>query len=353
MKEINPLKEKLNEHFQWNQARIAFLANFLVALISKETVNLVKIAKAFKGTSKPESSYKRIKRFLRSFSMDFEAVSKFLASFLPSDEKWLLCLDRTNWKFGKLDINILMLAVARKGVAIPLFWTFLGKRGNSNTQERIEIMERFLKVFGKDKIDCLTADREFVGAVWTAFLKNSGVPFRIRTKKDSLVPNAAGSRLMRIELLFRGLRVGEAMILRKPRTVFGLELWVVALRIRGDYVFLLTDENPGSALEDYKKRWEIETLFGCLKTRGFNLEDTHLQEYERISKLLALISIAFCWSHALGEWIVEAKPIKLKKHGRKAISVFRCGLDYLVNVFFNLVYKTQEFIFALKFLSRT
>ena len=32
-------------------------------------------------------------------------------------------------------------------------------------------------------------------------------------------------------------------------------------------------ENP---LGMYRRRWEIETLFGCLKTRGFRMEDTHM-----------------------------------------------------------------------------
>ena len=46
-------------------------------------------------------------------------------------------------------------------IAFPLFWQFLAKKGNSNTQERIELLSQFLKVVGSDKIDCLVADREF------------------------------------------------------------------------------------------------------------------------------------------------------------------------------------------------
>jgi len=36
-------------------------------------------------------------------------------------------------------------------------------------------------------------------------------------------------------------------------------------------------------------------LFGALKSRGFNLEDTHLKEPERLTRLLALLAIAFTW----------------------------------------------------------
>jgi hypothetical protein len=47
----------------------------------------------------------------------------------------------------------------------------------------------------------------------------------------------------------------------------------------------------------YGLRWEIETLFGCLKGRGFNLEDTRVVGYLRMKKLFVLPVIAFCWSH--------------------------------------------------------
>ena len=53
-------------------------------------------------------------------------------------------MDRTNWQWGKKNINILMLSITYKGIAIPLFWSLLDKKGNSNTSERIALMERFI-----------------------------------------------------------------------------------------------------------------------------------------------------------------------------------------------------------------
>jgi len=72
-----------------------------------------------------------------------------------------------------------------------------------------------------------------------------------------------------------------------------------------------------------------------MKTRGFNLEDTHMTNHERVSKLVAVLAIAFCWAHKVGDWLHEAKPIRLKSHERPAKSIFRYGFDqirrYLVN----------------------
>jgi hypothetical protein len=59
---------------------------------------------------------------------------------------------------------------------------------------------------------------------------------------------------------------------------------------------VVAERETETALSDYARRWEVETLFGCLKTRGFCLEATHVTEPERLRKLLALVALAFCWA---------------------------------------------------------
>ena len=71
-----------------------------------------------------------------------------------------------------------------------------------------------------------------------------------------------------------------------------------------------------------------------------------------MSKLLALLSLAMCWAVQTGEWLHQ-RPIKIKKHGRQAQSVFRYGLDYLRSVVTDLDLKHSEFLLSLQFLSRT
>jgi hypothetical protein len=52
-----------------------------------------------------------------------------------------------------------------------------------------------------------------------------------------------------------------------------------------------------------------------LKTRGFCLESTDLRDPERLSRMLALLSIALCWAFRIGEWTNQHKPIVLKNMG--------------------------------------
>ena len=62
-----------------------------------------------------------------------------------------------------------MLGVTYKVLAFPLLLKMLDKCENSNCKDRIDLINRFNKLFGTHCIDCLMADREFVG--------NGGIKF--------------------------------------------------------------------------------------------------------------------------------------------------------------------------------
>jgi hypothetical protein len=49
----------------------------------------------------------------------------------------------------------------------------------------------------------------------------------------------------------------------------------------------------------------------------------------------------------MGEWLHKQKPIPLKSHGRRAISIFRYGLDHLRGIFLNITQKLDEFYTAI------
>ena len=120
MKQPCPLEEALSEHLLWNQARIKFLAYFIEALLKVKTVNLTQVATAICGNACVDSKYKRVRRFLRHMIIDQGFIALIAVNILPVGKKnWVLTLDRTNWKFGKFHINILVLGLAYQGMAIP------------------------------------------------------------------------------------------------------------------------------------------------------------------------------------------------------------------------------------------
>ena len=54
-------------------------------------------------------------------------------------------MDRTNWQWGKKNINILMLSITYKGIAIPLFWSLLVQIGLDDLKKNMFILLYELK----------------------------------------------------------------------------------------------------------------------------------------------------------------------------------------------------------------
>jgi transposase len=205
-------------------------------------------------------------------------------------------------------------------------------------------MDLFLGIFGADKIECFLADREFIGKEWISYIIEKNIKFRIRTRNSTNISRANGGS-SHARNFFRSFPCNEAVQLDGKRKVFGLMLYVTGVRLsNGEYLIIISSD-PASVdqiLDDYKKRWEIETLFKALKSQGFDFESTHMVDRKKIDKLMAFLAIAFFFAHKTGEWLHEQKPIKIKSHKRKAISVFRYGLDHLREIFLNVAEKTNQ-----------
>jgi hypothetical protein len=268
----------------------------------------VNISNAFSREAKSDSSYKRIQRFLKSFFISEEMYARFVLKLLPLGQ-YYLTMDRTNWKFGSTDINILMIGVVHEGTAFPLFWKMLSKKGNSNTEERKEIIEKVINFLKKENIAGILADREFIGREWFSFLLKQQIPFCIRIRENFLIH---GSKKRSIKDLIRGLSPGGKLIFPQAIEVCGEKLFISGAWIGAEYCVVVSNQYHDNALETYMKRWGIEVLFGCLKSRGFCFEDTHMTDPDRISKLIALLCITFTCMHCIGEWQHSINPISIK-----------------------------------------
>lgn len=93
---------------------------------------------------------------------------------------------------------------------------------------------------------------------------------------------------------------------------------------------------PDKAQVLFKERWQVKSAYKALKSSGFNIEDTHLTDIERVIKLLSLVLIVFAWVYRAGIYLDTLKPIKIKKHGRRAKSLFKYGLNQIANLLFNI-----------------
>ena len=325
-----------------NLSRKKFMFALMCALIEKKSVRFDELAKVLNFDAKDASNKRRIQSFFSDFNLLMEQVALFIMLLVPM-RKFVLSLDRTNWKFGDQNFNILCLCIEYRGVGIPIYWEMLDKRGNSNESERIDLLRAFIKEVGKDRIACLTADREFIGEKWLKFLVKEGITFYIRIKSNFNVYDQQGNFIKKAgqlsgkygatfkkNVIINGVKVDiAAKKLTQSELKQQKQSQEKQLEIQEDkYLIVITNGDVDSALSIYKKRWSIEVFFQSVKSRGFNLEQTHLTSAERLGKLFGIVAMAFTWCLVVGVWKDEwVEQIPRTCNGYKTNSFFRVGLD--------------------------
>ena len=339
---INFLSSTLAGFFseKMNLARIKFFGLFISALCKVQTVCYEKLAIGFDSDAKVESSLRRIQRFMSEYVLDTDLIARFIFALLPHNPPYRLVMDRTNWKFGSTDINILVLAIVYKGVAFPLLFKMMPKFGNSSTQERIELMDHFIRLFGIDAIECLLADREFIGQHWLAYLNHLRISYHIRIRENFWVDIPRNGHRIKAFWLFNNLQNNQHAFYRPIVKVKGQMCYLSASKVfnkkgQPEFQIIVSFSKPEDANTLYKERWQVETAFKGLKSSGFNIEDTHLTDIDRIQKLFSLVLVAFTWVYKAGIYLDSLCPVKIKKHGRKAKSLFKYGLNYIANMLFS------------------
>ncbi|MFC0206581.1 transposase, partial [Novosphingobium soli] len=211
--------------------------------------------------------------------------------------------------------------------------------GNSSSAERIDLLGRLKAIFPDMKIAALTGDREFVGNVWMAWLERQKIPFVLRLKENQHVVRD-GHETWPIERIAQNLKRGEHTKLKgfcrlgSGGQASGPRVRLVIMRLKtGELLALATNGRPGLALARYRARWKIETLFANLKTRGFDLEATHITDPDKLETLLVIMTIAAALAAKAGAAAHQIRPIPVKKHGRQAVSIFALGLAILRKIF--------------------
>ena len=259
---IHTLKKALMQgSVSLTRHRMDLISGLVCALMQVRSVNLRKLACSLPGMAQIDSQYRRLQRFFSSGFSPAVFTELIVSKLVRPGQPQVLVMDRTHWKLGRTDLNLLCVGLVYQGVSIPLAYQSLQKPGNSHTDERKHLLTQ-VWAYLDARVCCLVADREFIGRDWFAFLLEQSVDFVIRLRGNTWLTLDDGRR--RYAATFNE-RMPRNTTRYYPQTTLynGLTLHLVCHRpARGERILLITNRTDlKQVLAVYGQRWAIETTF--------------------------------------------------------------------------------------------
>ena len=301
MESVSKILSHIDVYLSLGRGRLETIKALILGIISARSVNLKEVCARFEHGIE-SSNYRKVQYFFQKQNLNDAEVIRFIIEHLfAPHEQVTLAIDRTDWEFGKTRHNLLCISVLYKETAIPLMVLPLERKGNSSCEHRKEILKTLLSVVPARKIKALLGDREFIGDEWFQVLLENKIPFVMRVK-DNMIIGLTG----------KTGKIKELCVEQKPTDYGAVHIGTQLLQLHtiknDDNLIAVISHDVDNPLGLYKKRWGIETGFKCLKSNGFNLEDTHLRHGERIKTLVQICAIAMVLSFLATAYADEAIP---------------------------------------------
>ena len=333
-------------------------------MLAVQSTNLMKCArrmgKILGVPLKIETAYSRLLRFFQTGKglNILRGICLLVISTLCRNTECYLLLDRTNWEMGGRKINLLVIGLLYKDVFIPLVWKDLEKKGNSNTKERLNLIDQLLEWWQKSDVPLpqlyLAGDREFIGFLWLRGLEKRKVKFVMRIRANSKIilwykgkikDKKLGLKLIRRYLSWCGKDHVEAVL--EGDYIVKLSIFDNdSTRAKADFIYIMTNmDDIEMASIFYRKRYKIEVCFKHLKSCGFNLEDLKVEGGHKVDLVFGVLNVLYLMAIEKGivHFEKEPTPMKVFKHSTisnntyttPAKSIFNKGCEMLLDkVFF-------------------
>lgn len=305
----------------------------LIGIYLSGKVHLSLIANKIPGAAKLPSKVQRLRRLLLNRAIGvrtwYGPIAVELLESQAEHGSIRLIVDGSKVSFH---YQLLMVCIAYRRRAIPIAWTWVkGKRGHSSSIKQLALLNYVRTLMPKGVKVSIVGDCEF-GAV--ALLRKFDAwewEYVLRQKGNTLIDLTLHNHWQRFGDVVH--RAGQSTWLGRgfltEEHAYGTHL--LAHWKRGEKEpWLLATNLPTrrDALRAYRRRMWIEELLGDFKGHGFNLEDSHLRHFLRLSRLTLAVVLLYVWLLTVGSRAIKNGQRSLvDRVDRQDYSIFRIGYN--------------------------
>ena len=310
------------------------LAALISGIVGSRSSQIPSIATKIPDRAKPESRVKRMSRWLGNDEIKEEIYFLPYAEMLLHGlalETLVLVMDGSGVGRG---CCALMIHVIYRGRALPLAWVVRQcPKGHCPASLHIELVEFVRELIPEGTKVVFLGDGEFDGTDLQETMNNAGWWYACRTAKSTVA--TWEDMTFHLELLGSSIKRGMLIELKEvqfTRDAYG-PVMVLCCWAKGetDPLYLVSNMSVAEeAIKYYKKCFRIETFFSDQKSRGFNIQKSHLEDCQRLSRLLIASCLAYIWIVYLGSLCKSGgwQDI-IHRRNRCDLSLFRLGLQLL------------------------
>lgn len=278
-----------------------------------------------------ESRAVKVKRWLKSSYTDWEitffpCIAAVLACFIGQGKEMVFAIDGSEAGNG---CTALMISLNVGKRAIPICWLVRKcKKGHLPAKMHLELFTKLHGLLDGYPNVVVLGDGEFDNHEVIEACARWKWHFVFRTAKNtsifdgrdeyhigSLAPAPGESFMVVHDVAYTKDRHGVV-----NASVWHEKKW-------DEPIYLLSNfELSYDCARYYKNRWSIETFFGDVKSRGFNIHKSKVSDPQRLAKLLIVACLAYILLFKLGENEQQSPLIpKVTRKNRMDLSIFTLG----------------------------
>ncbi len=345
-------------HSSSMQKRLSTLSMMLYSVIRQGHSSLQQIGEGMQGGINMESKVKKCKRWLDSKYTDtktfFIPFISHLLNGIDDDKELIFIIDGSEVGNG---CTALMISVCWSKRSLPICWmVYECKKGHLPTTAHLEVMKLLSELLEhRNQQITFLGDGEFDSADIQTFCISKGWNYVLRTAKSTIIetqrkeqfkvgelyPKAPDEYVFIEEVYFTKERFGPVQCLACCEQKYEQPIYLIS-----------NLDDPLIILKLYDKRFSIETIFGDIKSRGFNIHKVRMKSAQRLSNLLIIVCIAYLIAFCLGTFKKQLKPylsqfIRVDREfqysvffiGLKASKYFEKERKRIFSVFYNNIFK--------------